>query len=168
MLKFFFTIWYRYSIILGICFPSKSEFAEKKEFEKVAYPFTLQEMLKTNEKFNTDKAKAVLKREDDITKNLGKLEQWKSELANKVAKKELDAKIAKDRKDRLVEEVRRHFGFKVDPKDDKFKELLEQKEKEDKKLSKEAKRKVKEAKMLAKLVEPSLEPLVKASVKDQQ
>lgn len=124
------------------------------EYEKVAYT-TLQEMLKINEKVKAEKLIAILKREEDITKNIGKLEQWKTELANKVAKKEHDAKVAKDRKDRLVDEVRRHFGFKVDPKDDKFKELLEQKEKEDKKISKEAKRKLKEAKMLAKLVEPS-------------
>ena len=111
-------------------------------------------MKEINEKAKQDKRNIILKREEDITKNLMKLGQWKTDLANKVAKRELDAKTAKDRKDRLVEEVRRHFGFKVDAKDEKFKELLEQKEKEEKKKNKEAKRQVKEKKMIDKLIEP--------------
>lgn len=55
------------------------------------------------------------------------------------------------RKERLVEEVRRHFGYTVDPKDEKFQMLLEKKEKEQKKLLKEAKRKAREEKVLEKL-----------------
>lgn len=58
-----------------------------------------------------------------------------------------------ERKDRLVEEVRRHFGFKIDPKDERFKQMLEQKEKADKKVQKEERRKLKEQKLMAKLQE---------------
>lgn len=64
-----------------------------------------------------------------------------------------DARIAKERKDRLIEEVRRHFGYTVDPRDERFKLLLEQREKQQKKVIKEQRRKEKEAKFLAKLKE---------------
>lgn len=63
----------------------------------------------------------------------------------------ISARIAKENKDRLIEEVRRHFGFQVHPKDERFKELLEKKEKEQKKALKDAKRQAKEAKMLEKI-----------------
>lgn len=51
----------------------------------------------------------------------------------------------------MVEEVRRHFGFKIDPRDDQFKEMLEQKEKEERKLAKEAKKKARYQLALARL-----------------
>lgn len=120
-------------------------------------------MIKTNETTKKEKEDAVKLREDTIAKKLEKLEMWKNELNTKIAKKESTAKEAKDRKDRLVEEVRRHFGYKVDPRDERFKELLEQKEREDRKRLKEEKRKVKEAKMITKLAgknEPKSEPVV--------
>lgn len=60
---------------------------------------------------------------------------------------------AKAKKDRLVEEVRRHFGFKIDPRDDRFKELLEQKEKEERKKAKEAKKKARQQLVMARLKE---------------
>jgi hypothetical protein len=47
--------------------------------------------------------------------------------------------------------VRIHFGFKLDTREERFKEMLEQKEKEEKKKQKEAKRHVKEAKMIERL-----------------
>lgn len=56
------------------------------------------------------------------------------------------------RKERLIEEVRRHFGYKVDPKDDRFKEMLEKKEKEEKKAMKEARKKAREEKVVKKLL----------------
>lgn len=136
-----------------ICFYTKEQKALNNEYERIAYPYTIQEMMKINEKQKEAERLAIQKREDDVAKKLNKLEQWKSELNAKIVKKETEALEAKQRKERLVEEVRRHFGFKVDPRDERFKELLEQKEKEDRKKQKEAKKKAKEAKMMAKLVD---------------
>lgn len=56
------------------------------------------------------------------------------------------------RKNRLIEEVRRHFGFTVDPKDERFQEMLAKKEKEQKKAMKEAKKLEREAKMVEKFL----------------
>lgn len=51
-----------------------------------------------------------------VAKNMTKIEQWEKELHAKIYKKEQDMLAAKERKERLVEEVRRHFGFKIDPR----------------------------------------------------
>ena len=136
-----------------ICFPTEKETIERNEYERVAYPKALKEMIDLDKKDKQEQLLKIQLREEDITKKLTKLEQWKTDLNKKVAKKEADAKSAKDRKDRIVEEVRRHFGFKVDVRDERFKELLEQKEKEDRKQQKEAKRRAKENKMIEKLQE---------------
>lgn len=53
----------------------------------------------------------------------------------------------------MIEEVRRHFGFTVDPRDERFKELLASKEKEQRKAIKESKRQIKETKLMTKLIE---------------
>lgn len=145
----------RYGLASGVdprlCFQSNAELEAQKEYERVAYPFTLQEMMKENVKSKIEKQDKIRKREDDIEKKMAKLDTWTKELHAKIAKKEADAKAARERKERLVEEVRRQFGFKLDTRDERFKELVAQKEKEDKKKQKEERRKVKEEKMLAKL-----------------
>ncbi|KAH8396763.1 hypothetical protein KR215_003907 [Drosophila sulfurigaster] len=135
-----------------ICFGTKSEIAAAKRFQTITQPKTIQQMIETARAAKAAKLAAVVEREDGIAKKLEKLEQWKADLNAKVAKREADAAAAIARKERLIEEVRRHFGFKVDTRDERFKEMLEQKEKEDKRKQKEAKRKVKEEKMMAKLV----------------
>lgn len=150
------TMFGRYGLSSGIdpriCFPTETEKADKDEYERVAFPMTLQQMMAKNEQEKKEKILAVQRREEEIEKKMSKLDGWINDLNARVAKKEAEAKAAKDRKDRLVEEVRRHFGFHLDTRDDKFKELLAQKEKEEKKAQKEAKRKQKEMKMFEKLV----------------
>lgn len=105
-----------------------------------------------NAELRKAKQDVIIKREEDVAKKLDKLEHWMNELNARIAKKEADARAARERKERLVEEVRRHFGYTVDVKDEKFKEMLAQKEKEDKKAQKEARKKQKEMKMLEKLI----------------
>lgn len=138
-------------VILGICFPSKTEALEKAEYERVAFPKTLQEMMAENRKVKQEQAARVRTREEEVAKKMEKLDHWVADLNARIAKKEAEAYAAKERKDRLVEEVRRHFGFKIDPRDERFQEMLAQKEKEDRKKVKEAKRKEKEVKMIEKL-----------------
>ncbi|XP_062562925.1 large ribosomal subunit protein mL64 [Armigeres subalbatus] len=134
-----------------ICFPTQREAFEKTEYERVAYPKTLKEMMKENKKTKQEKADRIRIREEEVTKKMEKLDQWVADLNKRIATKEAEARAAKERKDRLVEEVRRHFGFRIDPRDERFQEMLAQKEKEDRKKVREAKRKEKEVKMLDKL-----------------
>ncbi|XP_013117830.1 large ribosomal subunit protein mL64 [Stomoxys calcitrans] len=136
-----------------ICFLKKSDLNSQKNYEAVSEPENIFCMMEKSKSKDKQKRDVVLEREEFIIKNMGKLEHWKKDLQNRIKKKEEAALAAKQRKERLVEEVRRHFGFKVDPRDEQFKEVLEQKEREDKKMQKEAKRKAKEQKLLSKLVE---------------
>lgn len=71
------------------------------------------------------------------------MEKWTAELHERITKKEAALEAAKLRKTRMVEEIRSHFGFKISPHDDRFKEMLVQKEKEEKKKKKEAKKQAK-------------------------
>jgi hypothetical protein len=137
----------------GLCFYTKTELAEKNEYERVAFPKTVQEMIAYNEEEKRMKADRIRTREESIALNLQKLETWKKDLLAKKEKKEEEARVAKERKDRLIEEVRRHFGYTVHPKDERFKELLEKKEKEQRKAMKEAKKQQKEAKLISKIAE---------------
>lgn len=50
-----------------------------------------------------------------------------------------------------MEEVRRHFGYTVDPKDERFQELLAKKEKEQKKAMKEARKLEKQSRNLERI-----------------
>lgn len=56
-----------------------------------------------------------------------------------------------------MEEVRRHFGFTLDPRDERFQEMLAKREKEQKKQEKLAKREAKDKNMIAKLQQQNSE-----------
>lgn len=139
-------------VTAGVAWPTEAEVEKIKEYEKVAYPETIQELWAKIDKKNAKEVEAIRAREEEIARNLLKLDYWKSELAARLAKKEAQALEIKKRKEHLVEVVRRHFGFKVDPRSTKFKEMLEQKELEEKKRSKQAKKKANEEKMMARLL----------------
>lgn len=83
---------------------------------------------------------------------MAKINQWSKEYHAKIAKKEADIKAAKDKRERLVEDIRREFGYKIDPRDERFKEALAKKEKEDKKRKKEAKKESQNARFMAQLL----------------
>ncbi|KAJ8921943.1 hypothetical protein NQ315_008577 [Exocentrus adspersus] len=155
----------------AICWPTKEELSNSMEYERVAHPFTIMEMVETAKQQRKEKEETTLAKQAEIVKRVEKLEIWKQELQDRILKKESEAKAAKDRKERLIEEVRRHFGYTVDPRDDRFKEMLEKKEKEQKKALKEARRKEKEVKMVERLFkkknEARNEPVV-ADVAEEQ
>lgn len=147
----------RYGMASGIdpriCFNTKSV-QMKEDFYRKNYqePKSVHEMMDEVESARRKREEAQRKREADILKKMANLEQWKQELQMKIAKKEAEALAAKERKERLVEEVRRHFGYKIDPRDERFREVLEQKEKEEKKRMKEERRKMKDIRTMAKII----------------
>lgn len=65
--------------------------------------------------------------------------------------------LFQEKKERLVEEVRRHFGFKLDPRDERFQEMLAKREKEQKKAEKQARRDAKEKIIIGKLQQKNIE-----------
>lgn len=151
----------------GLCWPTKTELTEAKEYERVAYPYTIQQVVEQCRQQKKLEAEKIIKREEDITAKLAKLDQWRKDLQARLDKKTSDALAAKAKKDRLIDEVRRHFGFKLDPKDERFQEMLAKREKEQKKLEKQAKREAKEKLMLVKLQQKNAELVEKSKVKTE-
>ncbi|CAD0198633.1 unnamed protein product [Chrysodeixis includens] len=141
----------------NICFPSKQDIQEKLEYEAIAYPFTIQQMMVSAAQKRKEENERIEKRDRDVAAKFAKLDQWKKELHDKLAKKTAEVSAAKEKKERLVEEVRRHFGFKLDPRDERFQEMLAKREKEQKKLEKLARKEAKEKMMIAKLQQKNVE-----------
>ncbi|KOB65236.1 Growth arrest and DNA damage-inducible proteins-interacting protein 1 [Operophtera brumata] len=75
----------------------------------------------------------------------------------KILERDRDIADKFEKKERLVEEVRRHFGFKLDPRDERFQEMLVKREKEQKKKERLAKKEAKENMMIAKLQQKNVE-----------
>ncbi|XP_008557524.1 growth arrest and DNA damage-inducible proteins-interacting protein 1 [Microplitis demolitor] len=137
---------------VGCAWPSKEDIADKLEYEKTAYPHSLWECWDMIAQKNKENAEKIIEREKDIDAKLLKVARWKQELEAKIAKKEAEVQATKERKDRLIAEVRRQVGFAIDPRDERFKQLLEEKEKEDKKRKKEMKKKDRAAKFMERLL----------------
>ncbi|XP_012232143.1 large ribosomal subunit protein mL64 [Linepithema humile] len=133
---------------VGFAWPTQKEVKNAQEYETVAFPLSLQERWKKLELEKQRKAEEAKIRETEIMEKLAKMNQWTAELNAKVAKKEAALQAAKLRKERLLEEVRRHFGFRISSHDERFKEMLAQKEKEEKKKKKDAKKKARLEKFL--------------------
>ncbi|KAL6265412.1 hypothetical protein P5V15_002208 [Pogonomyrmex californicus] len=131
----------------GFAWPLSKEVEDAQEYERVAFPLSLQERWHMLKEVNRAKAEAVKTREAELTEKVAMMNQWTAELNAKIAKKEAQMEAARLRKERLIEEVRKHFGFKISVHDEKFKTMLAQKEKEEKKKKKEAKKKEKMEKL---------------------
>lgn len=120
--------------------PSKEELELEKEYEKVARPYTVQEMISMARKAKEEEEEARQQRQADLKRKMAKLEGWKKEVRDRIQKQEREAQLAKEKKEKLIEEVRQIIGFQIDPKDERFKEALEKKEQEEKKAKKAAKK----------------------------
>lgn len=142
----------------GIMWPTKEDLKDRMEYERVAHPATLDELIKNARKKLEDEEAEIQARQQDILNKMKKVKQWKTELETKVAKKLAEANEAKEKKEKLIEEVRRHFGYKVSPKDERFQEMLLKKEKEEKKKAKDLKRKQREEMLLAQFLEKNAKP----------
>lgn len=73
---------------VGICFWTPSELKEKQEYERVAFPKTVPEMIAENQEQKRLRKESILAREAQIQKNLEKLEQWKKDITMRKEKKE--------------------------------------------------------------------------------
>lgn len=134
-----------------LLFETPDEKLDREEYERVAHPYTLPEMIAIHKQQVNDKETKIRAREEQIAKNLSKLDKWKVDLENRLAKKEADARAAKDRRERMIEDIRRQFGIRLDPRGEKFKALIEQKELEAAKARKKMKKTRRQELLLEKL-----------------
>lgn len=136
-----------------LCFYTPDELEDKREYERVAYPLTIQEMVEIYKKEKAEKLEKIRLREEKIAYNLTRLEKWKEDLNARIIRKEEDARTAKAKREQMLEDIRQEIGFKIDFKDPRFQALMEKKELEAKKAKKAEKKKQREAQLMAKLKE---------------
>ncbi|XP_023214241.1 growth arrest and DNA damage-inducible proteins-interacting protein 1-like [Centruroides sculpturatus] len=135
----------------GLMWPSKEYLKELKKYQSIAYT-PLNEMLaKVREKDQQD-VEYRREREEMIEKNMAKVDTWMREFEIRKQKKEAEAKAQKLRKQKLIEDVQEYIGYKMDPKDERFQEVLQMKEEEEKKVKRKLKKQEREQKMLAMLL----------------
>lgn len=65
------------------------------EYESVAYPFTIKQMIETAAKRRKEQQQKIERRDKEIAAKFAKLAQWKQDLLDKVAKKTAEANAAK-------------------------------------------------------------------------
>lgn len=132
----------------GLAWPTAEDLENVREYETVAYPLTIQEMQRNELERLENEHQEIVMRQEKIHDNMKNLNGWLKDVKEKAAKKVHEAQQAKEKKEKLIEEVKKHFGYKIDPKDERFKEMLVKREKEEKKKVKDEKKKIREEKLL--------------------
>jgi len=135
----------------GLIWPTRKELRKMIDFESVYNPFTIQEMVRKKKEVRAAEQAEFIKEEEEIDARMKLLDKYKIELKQKQETKEREILQAKLRREKLMDEVRSHFGYTVDPKDERFQELLAKKEKEQRKAVKEAKKLEKQQRQLEKM-----------------
>ncbi|CAH0391000.1 unnamed protein product [Bemisia tabaci] len=135
-----------------IAWPTKEDLVQAKEYESLLCPKSIQEMVEEEKAKIMEKERKEIEQDKKIIENLKKMNVWKEEMKAKITKKLQQATEAKEKRAKLIEDVRRHIGYAIDPRDNKFQEILEQKEKEERKALKEAKKQKKHEEMVAKMM----------------
>lgn len=132
----------------GTLWPDRSDLDYIREYESVAHPYTIQEMVSKARQRKAEEERAVQARQKKIAENLKKVSQWMKEIEVKKEKKLKELAASKMKRDSMLEEVRKQLGYNIDVKDERFKQALLQKEKDMKKQLKEAKIKAKQARIM--------------------
>lgn len=142
---------YQTNINPGSLWPNEEDIKKTLEYENIAYPYTIKEAIARQKEKLNEEHRQIQERQQKIVNNIKKLDQWKMDIENRAAKKLADLAKAKAKKDALIEEVRRHFGYKIDPNDARFQEMLVIKERAQKKKLKEERAKERQERLLVEL-----------------
>ncbi|XP_076630465.1 growth arrest and DNA damage-inducible proteins-interacting protein CRIF [Colletes latitarsis] len=124
----------------GIAWPTHEELEDMKEYERVAFPLTLQERWQKIKEKHKEEEEAIMTRQNEIEAKMLKMNDIILEVEEKIAKKKLEAEEAKMKKERRVQEIRRQLIAAGHVTSDKIAEMMTKLEKEDKKKRKEAKK----------------------------
>ncbi|XP_034249789.1 growth arrest and DNA damage-inducible proteins-interacting protein 1 [Thrips palmi] len=144
--KMFGRYGYESGVNPSICWPSKYELEDKKEYESVAYPYTIAEVAERERAKKKQLEEERMERDKQITENVKKMLKLKEEFIQRQEKHRADTEAAKAFKTRLIEEVRLHFNYTVNERDEKFRLELKERArqlKEKEKLSKKTSKKEK-------------------------
>ncbi|KAI5733764.1 hypothetical protein M8J76_015616 [Diaphorina citri] len=146
-------VWARYggeqsNVYPGIAWPDKEDLEDAKEYERVLNPLSIQEMISIEKNKITEQEIKLQTRYNSILEKAKNNEKFIEDYRKKKAKMEEEAQVSKQQKEKLFNEIRQHFGFNIDPKDEKFQEMLEIKKKEEAKKRRAEKKKQREEKLI--------------------
>lgn len=79
----------------SLCWPTKQELADSIEYESIAYPFTIPQMVETKKKEKQEKAEKRIQKQNEIVEKMKKLDGWIQDMQNRIAKKESEVQAAK-------------------------------------------------------------------------
>lgn len=79
----------------SICWPTKQELTDAKEYESIAHPFTIPEMIEDTRKKRIQEEEEKAKRQQQIVERVAKLDGWIKDMQKRVAKKEAEANAAR-------------------------------------------------------------------------
>lgn len=135
----------------ALCFTTKEEIEDLKAYEKVAFNKSIMEMRNNLLEDLARKKEETREREERAKNAMQSMESWKNKIKARLQEKENIATAAKEERSRLLEEVRRFFGYTIDPKDERFQLMLQHKENEIAKQKKLLKKQKQEERFMAKL-----------------
>ncbi|KAL1459765.1 hypothetical protein WDU94_011719 [Cyamophila willieti] len=132
----------------GVAWPDKEDLDAQKEYERVLTPLSIQEMVAIEKNKIAENEQILKERYDKIVEKLKTNDTVIAEFHKKQKKKADDLQESKKQKEKLFDEIRQHFGFNIDPRDEKFQEMIEIKKKEEMKKRRLEKKKLREEKLI--------------------
>ncbi|XP_054713066.1 growth arrest and DNA damage-inducible proteins-interacting protein 1-like [Uloborus diversus] len=134
----------------GICWPTREQILETIHYDKIFEP-PLQETLSKVENARLEKEEKQKQEEAEVDKNMANLDKWMKEYYAKIEQKKADILELRKKREKLVEEISEYLGYEIDPRDPRFQEAVQQRDKERKKAVKAKKQQESYEKMIAKL-----------------
>jgi len=134
----------------GLCWPTRAEILETAEYDKIFEP-PLETKLKNAREAQMATEEQKREVEAEVDKNMANLDKWISEYYGKIEKKKAEVEALKQKKEKLIDEICEYLGYDIDPRDPRFQEAVDQREKEQKKARKVKKQQESYEKMIAKL-----------------
>ncbi|XP_076300098.1 growth arrest and DNA damage-inducible proteins-interacting protein CRIF [Lasioglossum baleicum] len=124
----------------GLAWPTREEVEDAKEWERVAYPQTIQQTWRKIAAEKKKKEEDIMARQEKIAARMATMGNLIASVKERVAKKQMEAEQAILKKQRRLDEIRKQLRATGTVTTAKMNEMLETYEKEDKKRKKEAKK----------------------------
>jgi len=111
------------------CWPTDKELELAQEWERLYQEQSLRDLISQTRKNIEDRRLARLQREEEVDKNLAKMElqikQWRDKQGAKTRLQDAE----RERRERILAELKLEFGYNVNPEDNYMKERIETREK---------------------------------------
>nr|XP_003705064.1 PREDICTED: RNA-binding protein 25 [Megachile rotundata] len=124
----------------GLAWPTLEEVQKIKEYEKVAFPLTIQERLSKIKEEKGKHQEFIMARQQEIELKMANMEKMISDIQEKIDKKKQEMLEARQKKERRIEEIRRKLLAEGHVSASKIEKTLEKMDKEERKKKKEMKK----------------------------